>query len=51
MRRRAEGIATRHEKTLDWSYVEDQLAPLAEAKEEPEIMQQFARIRRLGATL
>ena len=49
--RDAEGIATRHEKTLDWRYVEEQLAPLAEAKEEPGIMQQFARIRRLGATL
>ena len=49
--RDAEGIAVRHDKTLDWRYIEEQLAPLAEAKEEPEIMRQFARIRRLGATL
>ena len=49
--RDAEGIAVRHEKTLDWRYVEEQLAPLSELKEEPEIMQQFARLRRLGATL
>ena len=49
--RDAEGIAVRHEKTLDWGYIEDQLTPLAEAKEEPEILRQFARIRHLGATL
>ena len=49
--RDAEGIAVRHEKTLDWQYVEEQLAPLAEVKEEPEIMRQLARLRRLGSTL
>ena len=49
--RDAEGIAVRHEKTLDWRYVEEQLTPLAEAKEEPEILQQLARIRRLGSSL
>jgi len=49
--RDAEGIAVRHDKTLDWRYIEEQLTPLAEAKEEPEILQQLARIRRLGATL
>jgi hypothetical protein len=49
--RDAEGIAVRHEKTLDWRYVEEQLAPLAEAKEEPEILEQLARVRRLGAML
>ena len=49
--RDAEGIAVRHEKTLDWAYVEEQLTPLAEAKEEPEILQQLARLRGLGATL
>ena len=47
----AEGIAVRHDKTLDWSYSEVQLTPLGEVKEEPEIQQQFARIRRLNATL
>ncbi len=49
--RDAEGIAVRHDKTLDWSYVEAQLIPLAEAKDEPEIMRQFVRLRGLGATL
>ena len=49
--RDAEGIAVRHDKTLDWSYIEEQLIPLAEAKDEPEILQQFARVRALSATL
>ena len=49
--RDAEGIAVRHDKTLDWRYIEEQLTPLAEAKEEPEILLQLARVRRLGATL
>lgn len=49
--RAAEGIAVRHENTLDWRYVEEQLIPLAEAKEEPGILREFARIRHLGATL
>ena len=49
--RDAEGIAVRHEKTLDWRYVEEQLAPLAAAKEEPAILQQLARIRSLGTML
>jgi len=49
--RDAEGIAVRHDMTLDWRYIEEQLTPLAEAKEEPDILRQFARIRRLAATL
>jgi hypothetical protein len=49
--RDAEGIAVRHDKTLDWHYVEAQLIPLAEAKEDPEILRQFARVRGLSATL
>ena len=49
--RDAEGIAVRHDKTLDWRYIEEQLTPLAEAKEDPEIMKQFARVRSLSATL
>jgi len=49
--RDAEGIAVRHERTLDWRYIKDQLTPLADAKEEPEILHQFARIRRLAETL
>jgi hypothetical protein len=49
--RDAEGIAVRHEKTLDWAYVETQLTPLAEAKEEPEILGHLARIRHLAQSL
>jgi hypothetical protein len=49
--RDAEGIAVRNHTTLDWRYVEEQLTPLAEAKEDPAILRQFARIRSLGATL
>jgi len=49
--RDAEGIAVRHDKTLDWRYVEEQLTPLAELKEEPEILPQFVRIRALNSTL
>ncbi len=49
--RDAEGIAVRHDKTLDWCYVEAHLRPLAEAKGEPEILRQLARIRDLSATL
>ena len=47
--RDAEGIAVRHDKTLDWCYIEEQLIPLAEAKEEPQMLEQLARVRRLGA--
>ena len=49
--RDAEGIAVRSEKTLDWPYVEEQLRPRVELKEEPEIMRTFARLHGLGATL
>jgi hypothetical protein len=49
--RDAEGVAVRNEKTLDWLYIEEQLTPLSEAKEEPGILQQLARIRGLGGTL
>ena len=49
--RDAEGIAVRRHESLDWVYVEEQLAPLADAKDDPEIMRSLARIRRLGATV
>lgn len=44
----AEGIAVRHGRSFDWRYIEEQLTPLAEAKEEPEIARHLDRIRRLG---
>jgi hypothetical protein len=41
----AEGVVLRQGKTLDWGYVEQQLRPLAEAKEAPEILITLARLR------
>ncbi len=49
--RDAEGIAVRHSRTLDWQYIEEQLVPLAEAKEDPEILAHLARMRQLGNIL
>lgn len=49
--RDAEGIAVRHGNMLNWRYVEEQLVPLAEAKEDPEILNEFKRIRSLSSTL
>jgi hypothetical protein len=49
--RDAEGIAVRHDHRLDWGYIEEQLVPLAEAKESPQILREFERVKRLGSTL
>ena len=38
-------IAGKQRGHLDWTYIESQLAPLAELKEQPEIMATFARLR------
>lgn len=46
--RDAEGIVLKHGKKLDWRYIEEQLAPLAELKEEPEILDTLRRIRKLA---
>ncbi len=45
--RDAEGVALRQRDQLDWRYVEEQLRPLAEVKQEPEILRTLARLRRL----
>ena len=45
--RDVEGIAIRNRGSLDWRYVEEQLAPLAELKEDPEIMKTLDRLRGL----
>jgi hypothetical protein len=45
--RDAEGVAVRNADRLDWSYVEEQLRPLAELKEDPEILKTLARLRQL----
>ncbi len=49
--RDAEGIALRNDQKLDWRYIEEQLTPLAEAKEDPEILRALVRLRGLGGTL
>ena len=42
--RDAEGVVNRHGDQLDWRYIEDQLRPLAEVKQEPEILRTLARL-------
>lgn len=48
--RDAESVAVRDGRSVGWRYVEEQLAPLAEAKEDREILRQLTRIRRLSIT-
>jgi len=38
-----EGVIVRQTGTLDWRYVSEQLGPLAELKEDPEILDQLER--------
>ncbi len=45
--RDAEGVVTRHRDQLDWRYIECQLAPLAEVKQDAEILRTLARLREL----
>lgn len=40
-----EGIIIRQSPRLDWAYVHEQLAPLAELKENPELVQTLDRLR------
>jgi hypothetical protein len=40
-------VAIRHGATLDWRYIERLLRPLAEAKEDPAILETLARLRGL----
>jgi hypothetical protein len=40
-----EGIVVRQRRLLDWTYIEEHLGPLAEIKEQPEIMAVFSRLR------
>lgn len=42
-----EGILIRQGRGLDWGYVEAQLQPLVELKEEPEILERLSRLWRL----
>jgi len=41
-----EGIVIRQGEAIDWNYIEHHLQPLATLKEEPEILEHLARIRR-----
>jgi len=43
----AEGVIVRQKDQLDWRYIENQLRPLAEAKEAPEILSVLTRLREL----
>lgn len=45
--RDADGIAVRNRNSLDWGYIAEHLAPLAEAKEAPEILGEMERLRSL----
>lgn len=45
--RDAEGVALRQKGRLDWAYIEHQLRPLAEIKEEPSVLRTLDRLRRL----
>ncbi len=41
-----EGIVIRQRELLDWNYIEEQLTPLAELKDEPEILRRFETFKR-----
>ncbi len=41
----AEAIVARQKNKLDWTYIEEQLRPLAEIKEQPEILRTLDRLR------
>jgi hypothetical protein len=45
--RDAEGVAIRNRKQLDWRYIEEQLRPLAEVKQEPEILKVMVRLEQI----
>jgi hypothetical protein len=45
--RDAEGVAIRNRGRLDWGYIEEQLLPLVEVKQEPEILRTMARLQQI----
>jgi Nucleotidyltransferase of unknown function (DUF6036) len=45
--RDVEGVAIRNRSHLDWGYIEEQLHPLADLKDEPEILRAMERLREL----
>jgi len=45
--RDAETVALRQQKQLDWRYIEEQLTPLAELKDDPEILKTLRHLKTL----
>jgi hypothetical protein len=45
--RDAESVVLRQQKRLDWAYIEEQLTPLAELKDAPEILRTLRDLRKL----
>jgi hypothetical protein len=45
--RDVEGVAIRNRGRLDWQYIEEHLRPLAELKDDPEILRAMERLREL----
>jgi hypothetical protein len=45
--RDAETVALRQQGQIDWDYVEEQLRPLAESKDDPTILETLMRLRQL----
>jgi hypothetical protein len=45
--RDAEGVAVRQKGRLDWPYIENQLRPLAEIKDDPSLLSTLVRLREL----
>jgi hypothetical protein len=43
----AQIIAKQHRKKLDWRYIHAQLTPLAELKEDPQIVPKLKELRRI----
>lgn len=46
--RDAEAVAVRNQTKLDWKLIEEELAPLAEVKDDPAILRELARLRSLS---
>ena len=45
--RDAEGVAIRQKDRLNWSYIEEQLRPLAEVKDDPNVLRTLTRLRQM----
>jgi hypothetical protein len=44
----AESVVARQKNRLDWAYIEEQLTPLAEIKDDPKVLADFIRLRKGG---